>query len=155
MIIREFNEADISTLGKLAQCFDLEFNCCERIGGFNIDVFCEQLDLMKNMVRAWLYEDSNEVFAALVMLEFINPFSGLKALEEFFWYSIPKMRNRNNLRLIRCMEKYAQSNNIEYIAMSSMRDVNSDKLHSFYTRKGYKLNQSQYILTIGGRKHGK
>jgi len=152
MEIRYFQDSDIPDLVKLVEEFQLEYGCLDPVGGINSVTFLEQLNFIKEFLRVWVVADKNNIIAALAMVEFLNPFSGLKALEELFWFSLPIIRSSNNLLIVRHMEDYAQAEGVQYIAMSSMQGINTDKMHKFYTRRGFRLHQRQYFKTLKGEK---
>lgn len=150
MEIRPYTEEDIPSLVKLIKIFQSEHGCFTPVGGVDSIVFSQQLNSIKELLRAWVCSDGNGIHAALAMIEFANPFSGSKALEELFWFAIPGDRGAHNLKLINTMERYAHAEKIHYITMSSMHGINSDRLHRYYLRRGYSLHQTQYILTLKG-----
>ncbi len=150
MKIRFAKRNDIKGLIDLLIDFNSEFECFELVGGIDNDVVQERLLSIWDMLKIWVCTDNWRIVSALAMVEFLNPFSGRKALEELFWYALPEIRGEKECSLFDYMEEYAIESGYKYIAMSSMNTSHVDILKKFYTKRGFKLHQFQYFKQIKG-----
>jgi hypothetical protein len=153
MNIRLAKKDDINKLIEILNAFNNEFDCLQPVGGIEEKIISDRLLSIWEILKIWVCTDNDRILSALAMLEFLNPFSGQKAFEELFWYALPEVRGNKRCSLFDHMEKYALKKGVKYIAMSSINGVNSEKMKSFYLKKGFKLHQLQYFKQIqGGRK---
>lgn len=148
-VVRTAKLTDHDGILALLQNFGDETKCFEAVGGLDPTTLAQAFLAMQSALQIWIVEDNKTIVAALGMIEVTNPFSGLKGLEEFFWYSLPQYRGcPQTLTLISRAEDYAHHHNIRYVTMTSMTEITSPRVERYFESRGFTLRQRQYIYTL-------
>lgn len=146
-MIRDIGKKDVPELVRLGEHFWNESEMKD-LGVYSPQIIYRNLfnNLGENLV-GWVYEKENEILTSLICSVTLNFWDGKKQLSEIAWFS--KKENRSGIssvKLIKCAEKYAKAQKIEYFIMGRIKGPSSyGKLGQFYEKLGFKELEQTFV----------
>lgn len=144
MIIRQTKISDFTQIEVLVKRF---FD--ESIGLFGFDISSEN-------VLALIQHNYKTSFVAELEGAPIGIIGGVietgvgtndKIFHEVIWYVNEEYR-RYGIKLLHHLEKWCRENEIKFVVMCNMGNLNDEKLERVYKSFGYKLFEKQYIKEV-------
>ena len=150
-MIKQGTKEDIIDMVICAKEFEKESGVFKKTGGIDVDYFTTLLNTLfdNNILKCWLITKDDMIVGGIGLLEVEDLFSGIKCLNELFWFVKKEYRGSiENIRLFKKMETYAKNNDVKYIQMIHLPDLKEVKLEKLYIKKGYSLLQKCYIKEV-------
>ena len=94
--------------------------------------------------------DGQRVVGAIAGMSYIEPYSGERTAQEFFWFMAKDHRGGlASIRLYKLFEDWCRENGVSELRMTSL--ANSKSVASLYGRMGFHEVETLYAKRFSGR----
>jgi len=126
-----------------AKDFGIDLNPETYFKDFSDLIDREDSDLLLLMKR-------DEVVGYMGLTYFQSPLGNQRIANEHFWYVSGKHRGRGTLKLIRAARQWAKEKGCSHLIMncSNLASDMHNRLCHFYTRIGFQLFETSYIILV-------
>jgi RimJ/RimL family protein N-acetyltransferase len=147
-MIRDLNPipSELNTICKFGRAFAKESGA----GDFEDLVFIKSLHTLLSVGKGkvFILEINNNVAGMIGVTCYKNYYNNNLRVQEIFWWVDPEYRNtRDSIKLFNKVEEWAQEIKADEVMVSSTV-VNSDKIEKFYTKKGFRKMDINYIRSL-------
>jgi N-acetylglutamate synthase-like GNAT family acetyltransferase len=148
-MIRELNPIplELETICKFARSFAEESNA----GEFEDKVFLDSIHklLSSGKAKVFILEINNKIAGMIGVTAYKNYYNNNVRVQEIFWWVDYEYRNtRDSIKLFNKVEEWAQNIGADEVMVSSTATMNVDKLEKFYTKKGFRKMDINYIRSL-------
>ena len=147
-IIRPLNttEEELDLYCKFGKQFAEESNA----GGFCKKTFLKSIDsfLKSGKAKLLVLEVNGQVVGGVGMYAYKCFYNDVLRVQEIFWWVDPEYRNtRDSIKLFNKVEEWALEIGADEVMVSSTV-LNADKIEKFYTKKGFRKMDINYIRSL-------
>lgn len=147
MIIRSLFLDDVTML-RIAELGKHFYSLTGLAGNFKPETFATMWNqcMKMGLSATWISKtEGGNITGILGMSLSFGIMDGQTIAEEIFWFVDPEHRGRHGLQLFHEAERWAEDLGVKRMTMSSIENIKSDKLTTFYQRKGFRKLQTQYV----------
>ena len=140
-------EEELETLCRFGKEFATESNA----GGFCKKTFLKSVDafLKSQKAKIFMLEVNGKVAGTVGVYAYHCFYNDVLRVQEIFWWVDPEYRNtRDSIKLFNKVEEWAQEIGADEVMVSSTATMNVDKLEKFYTKKGFRKMDINYIRSL-------
>ena len=148
-MIRSLNpiQSELDIICKFGRSFAEESNA----GDFNDLAFLKTIHtiLSTNTGKVFILEIDNQIAGMVGVNAYKNYYNNNLRVQEIFWWIDYQYRNtRDSIKLFNKVEEWAQEIGADEVMVSSTATMNVDKLEKFYTKKGFRKMDINYIRSL-------
>ena len=148
-MIRSLNpiQSELDIICKFGRSFAEESNA----GDFNDLAFLKTIHtiLSTNTGKVFILEIDNHIAGMVGVNAYKNYYNNNLRVQEIFWWVDYQYRNtRDSIKLFNKVEEWAQEIGADEVMVSSTATMNVDKLEKFYTKKGFRKMDINYIRSL-------
>lgn len=139
--------SELDTICRFGRAFAKESNA----GEFENLAFIKSLHniLSAGKGKVFILEIDNKVAGMVGVYAYKNYYNSKLRVQEIFWWVDHEYRNtRDSIKLFNKVEEWAKSIGAEEVMVSSTATMNVDKLEKFYTKKGFRKMDINYIRSL-------
>lgn len=127
-----------------------EFSEASNAGGFCKKTFLKSVDtfLKSQKAKIFMLEINGKVAGTVGVYAYRCFYNDVLRVQEIFWWVDPEYRNtRDSIKLFNKVEEWAQEIGADEVMVSSTI-LNADKIEKFYTKKGFRKMDINYIRSL-------
>lgn len=150
MIVRSLFLDDVTML-RVAELGKHFYSLTGLRGNFKPETFSTMWNhcMKMGLSATWISKSENgHITGILGMSLSFGVMDGNTIAEEIFWFVDPDHRGRHGLQLLREAEAWVESLGVKRMTMSSIENLQSEKLEAFYRHKGFRKLQTQYVREL-------
>jgi len=139
-------EEELETLCR----FGKEFSDASNAGGFCKKTFLNSVDtfLKSQKAKIFVLDNGTNIVGTVGVYAYKVFYNDVLRVQEIFWWVDPEYRNtRDSIKLFNKVEEWAQEIGADEVMVSSTV-INADKIEKFYTKKGFRKMDINYIRSL-------
>lgn len=149
MIIRPLVKSDRLQMLSISKEF-FNITCADLGYHFNEDKANRLIDMaLENKIKCFVVEVNGEIVGLSALIIADSLFSDEKIAQEVLWYVKPSHRSgMTGIRLYKRLLQCARESEVDFLIMSTTRNIDEYRVSAFYKKDGFKYTDSNYLKRI-------